>query len=301
MSQPSDIDGFTAERIALPDITLSVHEAGRGTPLILLHGYPQNHMTWANIAPRLAETHRVIIPDLRGYGDSDAPSDDEKSETYSKRRMARDIADLMDHLGLDQCDILGHDRGARVAYRFALDHPERIGKLGIIEIVPTGDFWASWGADLAMKGYHWTFLAQPAPMPETLIAADPVGYLDWTLKSWTLGKSLDVFPPKALDAYRRQAADPARIHAMCSDYRAGAGFDRALDEADKAAGRKIAAPIMFLYAEGGFPAQSGDPAALWQGWADDVTAQSCTSGHFVMEENPQAVLDCFTPFFALSP
>lgn len=188
--------------------------------------------------------------------------------------------------------------GGRVAYRLALDHPDRVNRLGIIEIVPTGDFWASWNAELALKAYHWTFLAQPSPLPERLIGADPVGYYDFTLASWTLTKTLDAFPAEALAAYRRQAADPARIAAMCADYRAGATTDRRIDEADRAEGRRIAAPLMFLWAEGGFPASTGHPAEHWRGWADEVQDASCRSGHFAMEEAPEAVLDAFIPFFA---
>jgi len=294
----SDLPGFTRARIATNGITLSVHRAGAGAPLILLHGYPQNHMCWLNVAPALAERFDVIVPDLRGYGDSGTPPDDAGHTVYSKREMARDIVGLMDALEIRRAHVLGHDRGARVAYRLALDHPARVNRLGIVEIVPTGDFWAAWTADLALKAYHWTFLAQPSPWPERLIGADPVGYIDFTLAGWTLAKSLDAFPPAALAAYRRQAADPARIAAMCADYRAGATTDRRIDEADRAAGARIAAPVMFLWAETGFPAQTGRPAELWRTWADDVRDASCRSGHFAMEEAPDAVLDAFVPFFA---
>lgn len=294
------IEGFEQHFIETNGLRLSVHRGGSGAPLILLHGYPQNHACWSRVAPALAVHFDVIVPDLRGYGQSDAPPDDEAHTTYSKREMAHDIIGLMDALNLPRAHVLGHDRGGRVAYRFALDHPDRLDRLGIIEIVPTGAFWANWHADLAYKAYHWTFLAQPAPMPERLIAADPVGYIDWTLQSWTLGNSLDVFPRAALESYRAQAREPARIHAMCSDYRAGASVDRALDEADRAAGRKIAAPMMFLWAQGGFPAQSGDPAAIWREWATTVDDASCVSGHFAMEEAPDAVIETFLPFFRAS-
>jgi haloacetate dehalogenase len=293
----SGIEGFTERRIDVGHITLNVHEAGDGAPLILLHGFPQNALCWSRVAPAFAREFRVIVPDLRGYGRSDAPADDPEHHAYSKRTMAEDVVRLMDTLGLDHAMILGHDRGARVSYRLALDHHDRASRLGIIEIVPTGDFWASWTADLALSAYHWTFLAQPAPLPERMIGADPVGYVDWTLKSWTLDRTLDAFPPEALDSYRAQAREPARIAAMCADYRAGATFDRALDEADRAAGRRIAVPLRFLWAESGFPARTGDPARLWRRWAGEVTDASCVSGHFAMEENPAAVLDCFLPFF----
>ncbi|MEO0358141.1 MAG: alpha/beta hydrolase [Pseudomonadota bacterium] len=295
------IPGFAQQFIETNGVRLSVHRAGQGEPLICLHGYPQNHMCWLNIAPTLADHFDVIIPDLRGYGDSDAPADDADHTTYSKRTMAQDIVGMMDQAGIESAHILGHDRGARVSYRLALDHVDRVRKLGIIEVVPTGDFWARWSADVGLAAYHWTFLAQPHPLPETMINADPVRYIDWTLASWTLAQSTDVLPAAALDSYRTQARDPARIHAMCADYRAGATTDRALDDADKAAGKHITAPFKFLYAEHGFPAKSGDAAGQWRSWAPQVVAQTCTSGHFVMEENPKAVLDCFLPFFQDDP
>lgn len=293
----SGIAGFEATRIEVNGIGLSVHVGGTGAPLLLLHGYPQNHMCWSAVAPEFARHFRVIIPDLRGYGDSDAPPDDAAHTVYSKRQMALDMVALTDALGHDTVAVLGHDRGARVAYRLALDHPGKVSKLGIIEVVPTAEFWSAWTAELAMKAYHWTFLAQPAPLPETLIGADPVAYIEHTLRSWTPDRALGPFPAKALESYRRQARDPARIAAMCADYRAGATTDRAIDEADRHAGRRIAAPLMFLCAESGFPAQTGDPAEIWRRWAVDVRAETCVSGHFVMEENPKAVIDCFLPFF----
>lgn len=293
-----EIAGFTRKRVECGEVTLSVQTAGQGPALICLHGYPQNGMCWAQVAPVLAQQFRVIVPDLRGYGQSDAPVDDVGHDAYSKRRMALDIVGLMDALGLGCAMVLGHDRGARVAYRLALDHPDRVTRLGIIEIAPTADYWAAWGAEMAMAAYHWTFLAQPAPLPERMIGADPVGYVDWTLASWTLSKSLADFPADALESYRAQARDPARIHAMCADYRAGAATDRRHDEADRAAGNRISAPLHFLYGHHGFPARTGDPASLWRSWATQVTAQACESGHFVMEENPGAVLAAFHPFFS---
>jgi haloacetate dehalogenase len=293
----SGIEGFERRLIDVGDVSLSVHIGGEGPPLILLHGYPQNHMCWAGIAPTMAREFRVIVPDIRGYGDSDAPPDDAGHTVYSKRQMARDVVALADRLGIGAFHILGHDRGARVTYRLALDHPDRVIRVGIVEVIPTADFWRAWNAEIAFKAYHWTFLAQPAPLPEALIAADPVGYIEHTLRSWTMIRSLDVFSGEALEAYRRQARDPARIAAMCADYRAGATTDRAIDEADRAAGRRIAAPLMFLCGRHGFPAQTGNPGALWEEWASDVRTATCESGHFAMEENPQAVLDTFLPFF----
>ncbi len=291
------IPGFTRSRAQVDGIGISFQRAGSGRPLILLHGYPQNGMCWSRVAPQLAQLFDVIIPDLRGYGQSDAPADDPEHITYSKRQMANDIIGLLDALALDRVMVLGHDRGARVSYRMALDHPGRVSRLGIIEVITTADLWSAWTAELAMAAYHWTFLAQPYPLPERMIGADPAGYIDWTLASWTRAKSLDAFPPDALESYRSQAREPARIHAMCADYRAGAGIDRRLDETDRSLGRKITAPLHFLWSDAGFPAQSGSPAKYWNSWATPVTEASCQSGHFIMEENPRAVTGNFIPFF----
>ena len=296
------IEGFTARRLEVNGIGLAVHEGGTGSPVVLLHGYPQNHRCWARVAPALAEHHRVLVPDLRGYGDSDAPADDAAHTTYSKREMARDVLGVLDALDIPSAAVIGHDRGARVAYRMALDHPGRISRLGILEVVPTGDFWAAWNADLALSAYHWTFLAQEAPIPETLIGADPRGYLDWTLSCWTGAKSLAPFAPEALASYRAQMADPVRRAAMCADYRAGATTDRRLDEADRAAGRQIEVPVHFVWAEAGFPARTGTPLEIWRHWAAQVSGGVVEgTGHFMPEEVPQAVIAAFAPWLEGAP
>ena len=211
--------------------------------------------------------------------------------------MAADVLGLMDALGLPRAHLLGHDRGARVAYRFALDHPDRLDRLGIIEILTTADYWDRFDAGMAMAIWHWTFLAQPAPLPERMIGADPALFAKTLLGRWTREKSIDALPAGSVSAYVAQMSDPVRVAAMCADYRAGATIDRAHDKADRTAGRRITAPLHFLYAESGFPARAPDPPAAWRAWADRVTASSCRAGHFVVEENPQAVLDAFIPHF----
>jgi len=291
------IEGFAETRVNTGEVALSVHRAGRGAPLLLLHGFPQTHRTWALVAPALAQDFDVIVPDLRGYGGSDAPPDDAGHTVYSKRTMARDLCGLMDALGLARAHVLGHDRGARVAYRLALDAPERVDRLGIIEVLPTADYWRAFDAGLGMALWHWTFLAQPAPLPERMIGADPRFFIDAMLTRWTRARTLDALPPESVAAYRAQMADPARVAAMCADYRAGATTDRADDEADRAAGRRIAAPLHFLFAEGGFPARTGIAATAWSAWATQVGTTTCAAGHFVMEEAPQAVLEAFRPHF----
>ncbi|MEM7710621.1 MAG: alpha/beta hydrolase [Pseudomonadota bacterium] len=277
---------------------IAVRVTGEGPPLVLLHGFPQNHRCWRPVLPRLAERFTCILPDLRGYGDSGAPCDDVGHSVYSKRTMARDVVAVLDALGHETADIVGHDRGARVAYRFALDHPARLTRLAILEVIPTLAFWDAWDADLAQKAYHWNFLAQPAPMPERLIAGDPAGWIDWTLAAWTLSKSLAPFAPDALESYRAQAADPARLTAMCADYRAGYHTDRAVDAADRAAGARIAAPMAFLWARHGFPASTGDPASIWREWAVSVVDTPIEAGHFAMEEAPDAVTEALLAFLS---
>ncbi|MEH6633143.1 MAG: alpha/beta hydrolase [Halopseudomonas aestusnigri] len=276
---------------------ISVHTAGEGKPLLMLHGYPQTHATWGKVAPEFTKSFQCVIPDLRGYGQSGTPATDEGHLTYSKREMAKDMVALMTSLGHDSFNVIGHDRGARVSYRMALDHPHRIERLAIIEVVPTSDMWERFNAEMALKAYHWTFLAQPFPLPEHMIAANPVEYLEWTLKSWTKSGSLDVFSPTALESYRDQFRDPNHVHALCEDYRAGATIDRALDEQDRKERNKIQAPLFFLWAENGFPARTGNPLGLWESWADNVEGQAIDCGHFAQEENPQAVIQCLLPFF----
>jgi haloacetate dehalogenase len=292
------IEGFRHDFVETNGIRLSVHRGGAGAPLILLHGYPQTHMAWGKVAPGFARHFDVIVPDLRGYGESDAPPDDPGHTVYSKREMARDIVGLIDALGIGRAHVLGHDRGARVAYRLALDHPGRVARLGILEVVPTGDFWAAWSAELGLKAYHWTFLAQPAPLPERMILSDGRAYVDWTLASWTKAGDVSPFTDAALASYRAQFREPSRVAAMCADYRAGATVDRALDEADQTAGRRIVAPLRFAWAEAGFPARTGDPLGLWRGWAEEVDGAVIPGvGHFAMEEAPEAVLAAFMPHF----
>jgi haloacetate dehalogenase len=294
----STIPGFTRQFLPGDGVTLSVQRAGAGEPLVLLHGYPQTGMAWHRVAPAFAAQFEVIVPDLRGYGLSEAPADDPAHLTYAKRQMARDLVALMDALRLPSAHVLGHDRGGRVAYRFALDHPKRLKKLGIIEIATTLDYWEAWGREMALAAWHWTFLAQEAPLPERMILADPQGWLDWVLSAWSGDKDLGAFAPEALASYRAQMADPARVAATCADYRSGAGPDRTHDLADRAADRKITAPLHFLWGRHGFAARTGNPAALWRKWAERVTDSQCEAGHFVMEEAPEAVLGAFLPFFA---
>jgi haloacetate dehalogenase len=213
--------GFRSARIEGDGATIHCRIGGEGPPLVLLHGFPQSHHTWHRVASDFARHFTVVAADLRGYGESSVPETDETHEAYSKRAMARDVVAVMASLGHERFAVLGHDRGARVTYRLALDHPERVSRVGIIEVVPTAEMWRAFDAEMAMGAYHWTFLAQPHPLPEHMIAADPVAWIDWTLASWTRAKSLAAFDPAALDAYRGAFSQPDRIRALCEDYRAG--------------------------------------------------------------------------------
>ena len=249
--------GYEHQMVSIGDQRLSVHVGGSGTPLLLLHGYPQNHAAWLKLAAPLGRHFTCVIADLPGYGASSIPADAPDHESFSKRRMAALLVSVMASMGHNDFSVMGHDRGARVAYRMALDHSTKIRRVVIIEVVPTSDMWGAFDAEMAMKAYHWSFLAQPSPLPERLIAGDPVFYLEWTLRNWAKGNDLDVFDPRSLESYRKQMRDPARVHAMCEDYRAGASIDRSLDLAGRARGTKIAAPLLFVWSKLGFPRSTG--------------------------------------------
>jgi len=288
--------GFAEREIALGDVTLFACIAGEGPPLVLLHGYPQSHLMWRHVAPKLAEHFTVVAPDLRGYGRSSAPSS-HNGEGYSKRVMGADIVALMQALGHDRFHVAGHDRGGRVAYRLALDHPERITKVAVLDIVPTGEMWRGMDARRAMSVYHWMFLAQPEPLPETLIFRAPREYIDHTLASWTATKSLACFDDEARESYRAAFADPARVHAMCEDYRAGATLDRAADDADFTSGKRLIPPLLALWGEVGIPASGTNPLDVWRRWASDVRGEGLRGGHFLPEEAPEPTLRALLDFF----
>lgn len=288
--------GYEHRLLPVGDERISVHVGGSGKPLLLLHGYPQNHATWLKLAEPLARDFTCIIADLPGYGASSIPAESPDHDGFSKRRMAALLTSAMASLGYSAFSVMGHDRGARVAYRMALDHPDKIRSVIIIEVIPTGDMWEAFNAEMAMKAYHWPFLAQPSPLPETLIAGNPVFYLEWTLRSWTKWNSLDAFNSQSLQSYRQQMSDRARVHAMCEDYRAGASVDRHLDLADKSSGARVSAPLLFVWSKHGFPAATGDPLGLWQAWATTLSGAEIDSGHFMPEENPDALLTAVLPF-----
>ena len=287
--------GFEEREIALGEATLHVRSGGSGPPLLLLHGYPQSSAMWRRVAPALATRFHVVAPDLRGYGRSSIPGSHGGSG-YSKRKMGEDALALMQSLGHARFGVAGHDRGGRVAYRLALDHPEAIARVAVLDIIPTGEMWRGMDAGRAMQVYHWMFLAQPEPLPETLISAASQTYLDHTLASWTGAKTLEAFQG-ALEEYRTAFADPARVHASCEDYRAGATLDRLADEIDHAAGRKIEAPLLALWGAKGIPAEGVSPLDVWRQWARDVRGHAIDCGHFLPEEAPEATAQALMNFF----
>ena len=283
-------EGFALDRIDTGEAVLRVRHGGSGPPILLLHGHPQTHVMWHRIAPRLAEEFSVVAPDLRGYGESSKPATTPDHEPYSKRAMARDAVALMGALGFERFSVAGHDRGARVAYRLALDHRERVERVAVLDVIPTGETWSRADRRFMLGWWHWAFLAQPAPLPETLIGADPDAYYFRGDRSR--------FDPDALAEYLRCASDPVTIHAMCEDYRAGATYDFELDRADRAAGRRIDCPVLVLWGRrNDLGDLFGDPLAIWREWADDVRGRPLDCGHYLAEEAPAETYDELRRFF----
>ncbi|MCC6948010.1 MAG: alpha/beta hydrolase [Bradyrhizobiaceae bacterium] len=269
---------------------------GSGSPLLLLHGYPQTNVMWHRMAPALAKEHTLVIPDLPGYGQSDAPEAAPDHSPYTKRAMAQAMVEVMEKLGHQRFALVGHDRGGRVAYRLALDHPQRVTRLSVLDIVPTWEMWAKMDAKRAMKVFHWTFLAQPYPLPEMLIGKAPVEYMEWKMLAWNGSDTNSIFDPRAMDHYRAFFAQPARLHATCEDYRAGQSTDVAIDDADVKAGRKIECPLLALWGARGIPAQGESPLEVWKRWATKVEGRAIDCGHFLPEENPDDTLKALLPF-----
>jgi haloacetate dehalogenase len=295
---PDLFPGFETRRFTTRGAEIFARIGGGNGPfLFLLHGYPQSHVMWHRVAPRLAERFKLIIPDLRGYGTSSVPPADAEHFNYSKRAMAQDVIDIADQLGQRAFLLCGHDRGGRVGYRLALDHPGRVEKLALLDIVPTYEMWHRLTRDLALKIFHWPFLAQPAPWPEEIIGRAPVEWLEHKISLWGSTGDLSPFAPEALDYYRSFFSEPARIHATCEDYRAGATYDVAADEADRMAGRRIGCPTAVFWGENGIPSETTGPLEIWQAWCDDVTGHAIASGHFLPEENPAATADALIEFF----
>jgi haloacetate dehalogenase len=291
-------EGFQLETIDVGEASIRVRHAGSGPPVLLLHGHPQTHFMWHAVAPRLAENFTVVAPDLRGYGESSKPPTTPDHEPYSKRAMARDQVGLMRHLGFDRFAVIGHDRGGRVAYRIALDSPDRVNHLAVLDILPTGEHFRRADMRFGLGYWHWFFLAQPFDTPERLIGADPRGFFT---RQWSRDASGEPVPPpyfaaEAVEDYLRCYLNPATIHATCEDYRAGATYDFELDEADRTGGRRISCPMLALWAARGQLPTWYDVLGIWRDWANDVRGQPIDSGHFMAEEAPDATYSALRSF-----
>jgi len=281
-------DSFTVHRIAVNGVRIHARireNAGRPA-LLLLHGYPQTHVIWHKFAPLIAADFSLVIPDLRGYGDSEKPASLPRAENQCKRVMAQDMAELMAAFDFKTFHVAGHDRGARVAHRLCLDHSERVISVCLMDIAPTLTTYALTNRALATAYFHWFFLIQPPPLPERLIGADPQLWLRACLSRWSLGND-QAFCPQAVSEYARCFADPEAIRASCDDYRASAGIDLVHDEADFA--RRIACPLLVLWGARGFVGTNYDLLALWREKASDVRGAAIDCGHFLPEEAPSLV------------
>ncbi|ABQ29759.1 alpha/beta fold hydrolase [Acidiphilium cryptum] len=291
-------EGFSESTADLGDGRhFRLRSGGSGPPLVMLHGMPQTHCMWHRIAPALAARFTVICPDITGYGNSYKPAASADHEAYSKRRMAQDIVDLAAHLGIGRFALVGHDRGARVSHRLALDHPDRISRLALLDIIPTIEHFERTDMRFAMGYYHWFFLAQPAPLPEDLINRD-AGY--WLLSQTARHKTARaVFDEAAMADYRRAMADPATVTAICEDYRAAATIDLEHDRESRARRERIAAPLKVLWGSRGLVGALYDPLEIWRGYASGpVEGQAIESGHFLAEEAPEATLAALQEFLA---
>ena len=285
---------FTSFDIEGNGATIHGVKGGEGPGLLLLHGYPQTHVMWHKIAPALARNFTVVAADLRGYGASSKPPSVDDHATYSKRAMAADMVRVMEFLGFERFMVGAHDRGARVAHRMALDWPERVTRLALLDIAPTREMYANTTDGFARAYWHWFFLIQKAPFPETMIEADPEAY--WRKKCGSGSAGLTPFTEAALEAYLTAFKDPEVIRASCEDYRAAAGIDIDHDDAD--GGRKVTCPLLVLWGEKGAIEAHFDCIALWRQRAEDVSGQALPGGHYLAEELPNRVLSAFSEFFS---
>jgi haloacetate dehalogenase len=279
-----------------PTVTINAIVGGSGPPLLLLHGHPQTHAIWHRVAPRLAEHFTVVACDLRGYGDSSKPQGVPDHANYSKRAMAADMVAVMQSLGFATFRVLAHDRGARVAHRLALDHPQAVERMALLDIAPTLAMYEQTSDAFARAYWHWFFLIQPAPLPERLIEADPAAYVRDVMGKRSAG--LAPFDPRALAEYQRCLALPGAAHGICEDYRAAATIDLEHDRFDRDAENRLALPLMVLWGEQGVVGRCFDPLKEWQRVAADVQGGALPCGHYIAEEAPDMLLERVLPFLA---
>lgn len=300
MTQTSLFPGFSARSIDVaPGVAIHALIGGSGPPLVLLHGHPQTHAIWHKVAPALAERFTLVACDLRGYGDSSKPPGAADHGNYSKRTMAADILAVMHALGFGRFKVLAHDRGARVAHRLAIDHPDAVEAMVLLDIAPTLAMYEQTGEAFARAYWHWFFLIQPAPLPERLIAADPRAYITDVMGRRSAG--LAPFDPRALAEYQRCIALPGTAHGICEDYRASSGMDLEHDRADRAAGRRLGMPLLVLWGGDGVVQRCFKPLQEWQAVADQVAGTALPCGHYIPEEAPEALLAHALPFLSSEP
>ena len=285
-------DNFTRKHITIGETTIHLVQGGTGYPILLLHGYPQTHVCWHLVAPMLAEKFTVVCPDLRGSGDSSKPSGDTGHLAYSKRVMAQEQVDIMQQLGFNEFAVAGHDRGARVAHRMALDHAGKITKLALLDIIPTSTAFANVNKEIATNAFNWFFSIQSDDLPERLIGAEPIFYLHWCLDHWVADKN--AFYPEAVKEYER-CFDTASIHATCEEFRAAATIDLVHDEEDKH--RQICCPTILLWSSKSMWA-SFNMLDIWKTKAGSVEGISFECGHFLPEESAERTASELIHFFS---
>jgi haloacetate dehalogenase len=292
-------DGFAAATVDTGDASIFIRSGGAGPPLLLLHGFPETHVMWHRVAPLLAARFTVICADLRGYGASSKPASRPDHSPYAKRAMAGDMVRMMQAQGFERFGVVGHDRGARVAYRLALDHGKHVERLAILDIVPTAEAFARADARLALAFWPWSLLAQPSPLPETLIAGAPQAVVDDALSNW--GSDAAAFPAEVRAAYVAALSDPLSVHAICEEYRATATLDLEHDKEDRLAGQRIGCPLLVLWsAESALDTwyrEIGGPLTLWRNWARDVEGRPIAGGHFFPEQNAAETAAALLQFF----
>jgi haloacetate dehalogenase len=287
-------EGFTTRRVKTSGAEIFLCYAGKGPGVLLIHGYPHTHAVWHRVAPALTGRFTVVCPDLRGYGASTCPQADPTHTVYAKRVMALDLVEVMETLGFTRFAVVGHDRGARAAYRLALDHLARTAALCVLDVVPTSETWDQLDMVRALGGFHWPLLAQPEPMPERLIGAAPDFFMAWLLRSWAAPGF--TFARDALTAYREAFRNPEVVHATCEDYRAGATVNYRQDLEDRGIGRKISCPVLALWGEADAAGKPAGCLDIWRQWGDHVTRSGVACGHFLPEEAPDDVLVHLEPF-----
>ena len=289
MIPESAFDGFTVKTVPTPRGQVHAVVRGTGPPLLLLHGYPQSGLMWRTVARLLCESHTVVVADLPGYGETFRPAPTPDHAAHGKRAMATDLVEAMAVLGFDRFAVAGHDRGGRVAYRMALDHPDRVQRATVIDVVPTSEVWRRADRGFAQGYWHWSFLALPAPLPERLIAGDAQAFFDFHVRAGMgLGAADGRYPDEVMAVYRRALDAPGAVEAVCEDYRAGATVDVEHDEADREAGRRITCPLQVIWsANGALPRFYGDVLGVWKPWATDVRGTAIDASHFLVEDRPQ--------------